>query len=423
MLRIFSRMDLASVFVCVVGSAFFLQNAHAITTLKKIQVVDSNQIELLFDSKIQNSQIQIEYSNDIIQISLNDVSVYPAKMNTLSGPDFLKVFAYQYSPRQVRCRFTIKGKAENYRGKVEIKANGKQISVRSNRAEASIPAVSNEERSLLDRVMKAGSAETPARVVAAPQKVPAENSLSKKETAKEGAAKEHVVNDALTTGVAQKSARSLSETKLTNGKPLPGVGRSLGVLIVICLMFAGAAYALKRGLRGPRLEKNRKLHKFLNTMGKSLGIGMLGKKGKVVEVIANHYLGPKKSISVVKIAGKTLVLGVTSENINLIAQLDRDLEDEEVDEVLLDSLGAVPNARLERQASVSNQLIKQRTASSVYNQSISTSQIGNTVESNSGPQFSDLFQAESTRPQLKAPVQNSGVRDRIRSRIEGMKSL
>lgn len=406
MLRIFSqkksKMDSFFLFL-VIGSSFFISSAHAITTLKKVNVVDANQIDLIFDSKIQNSQIQTEYLNDIIQISLNDVSVYPAKMNALSGPDFVKVFAYQYSPRQVRCRFTVKGKAENYQGKIEIKANGKQISVRSLHGGVTIPMVSpkisNEEKSLLERVLKSESAET-AVAAATVEKKP--NAVAPIQTA--------------SVNLAPK--KEASSSKLTNGKPLPGIGRSLGVLIVICLMFASVAYALKRGLRGPRLEKNRKLHKFLNTMGKSLGIGLLGKKGKVVEVIANHYLGPKKSISVVKIAGKTLVLGVTSENINLIAQLDRDLEDEEVDEVLLDSLGASSNA-----GNLGNSGNSGKNTNTAYNSSMASMKIEKSASQTAEPQFSDLFQDETSRPQVKAPIQNSGVRDRIRSRIEGMKSL
>ena len=390
MLPIFSRigkteMSVKTAFLlAMLGSLGLLPSAQAITTLKKVQVVDSGEIDLIFDSKIQNSQIQIEYLNDIIQISLNDVSVYPAKMNSLAGPDFIKVFAYQYSPKQVRCRFTVKGKAENYQGKVEIKANGKLISIRSLRAGSAgisrlSPEISKEEKSLLDRVISAGSADTAvATAVSTPPP-----------------AKQAAPSESLTHHAAKKE--TVNTSKLTGGKPLPGMGRSLGVLSVICLLFAGVAYALKKGLRGPRIEKNRKLNKFLNTMGSSLGIGLLGKKGKVVEVIANHYLGPKKSISVVKIAGKTLDLCVTSENINLIAQLDRDLEDEEVDEVLLDSLGA-------------SSAMKQPPARSA-------------VAKNADPQFSDLFQVETNRPQVKAPIQNSGVRDRIRSRMEGMKSL
>ena len=50
----------------------------------------------------------------------------------------------------------------------------------------------------------------------------------------------------------------------------------------------------------------------------------LGRKGKMIEVVSNHYLGPKKSIAVVRVAGRVLVLGVSNESINLITQLSGD---------------------------------------------------------------------------------------------------
>src|SRR5689334_14258617 len=99
----------------IVWTAAFLCSAQAfaLTTLTKVQVTDRSQVDLLFDDRITPRQIKTEFANDIIQISLNDVSVYPAKISSIPGSDLTKVFAYQYSPKLVRCRFTVKGKAED----------------------------------------------------------------------------------------------------------------------------------------------------------------------------------------------------------------------------------------------------------------------------------------------------------------------
>ena len=96
-----------------------------ITALKQVQVSNGSQIDLLFDGKVQKSQIRTEYLGDIIQLSIQDVSVYPAKISSVNGGELTKVFAYQYAPKLVRCRLSVKGKAEDYKDKLEIKAQRK----------------------------------------------------------------------------------------------------------------------------------------------------------------------------------------------------------------------------------------------------------------------------------------------------------
>src|SRR4051812_9124211 len=179
--------------------------AHAITTLRKVQVTDGDQIELLFDGKVNPKQIRTEFFNDIIQLSLQDVSVYPAKISSVSGMDFTKVFAYQYAPKLVRLRLTVKGKAESYQGRFSMKASGKGLSIRldggadqivtsssqaarvahgSERDESPAARASNtvsappqiqdkEEQALLERVLKsapaAAAAPAPVKEVQAPR--------------------------------------------------------------------------------------------------------------------------------------------------------------------------------------------------------------------------------------------------------------
>lgn len=45
-------------------------------------------------------------------------------------------------------------------------------------------------------------------------------------------------------------------------------------------------------------------------------------KGKMIRVLANSYVGAKKSISLVEVPGAVLVLGITNDNINLLAKID-----------------------------------------------------------------------------------------------------
>ena len=50
--------------------------------------------------------------------------------------------------------------------------------------------------------------------------------------------------------------------------------------------------------------------------------------GTKIQVLSTHYLGPKKSLSIVQVAGESLLLGVTDQNINMIKTLS--LIDDEV---------------------------------------------------------------------------------------------
>jgi flagellar protein FliO/FliZ len=45
-------------------------------------------------------------------------------------------------------------------------------------------------------------------------------------------------------------------------------------------------------------------------------------KGRLIRVLANSYVGVKKSISLVEVPGAVLVLGITSDRINLLAKIE-----------------------------------------------------------------------------------------------------
>lgn len=52
---------------------------------------------------------------------------------------------------------------------------------------------------------------------------------------------------------------------------------------------------------------------------------LAGGGGKQIHVLESHYLGVKKSISLVRIPGKVLVLGISADRINLLDTLDADV--------------------------------------------------------------------------------------------------
>jgi flagellar protein FliO/FliZ len=52
------------------------------------------------------------------------------------------------------------------------------------------------------------------------------------------------------------------------------------------------------------------------------------KRNSQVKILTQHYLGPKKSLAIIRVAGESMLIGVTDQNINLIKTLA--LLDEEI---------------------------------------------------------------------------------------------
>jgi len=55
---------------------------------------------------------------------------------------------------------------------------------------------------------------------------------------------------------------------------------------------------------------------------RTMGRKGIQSKGKMIKVLASNYIGVKKNISLVAVPGAVLVLGVTADQINLLAKID-----------------------------------------------------------------------------------------------------
>lgn len=55
----------------------------------------------------------------------------------------------------------------------------------------------------------------------------------------------------------------------------------------------------------------------------------INKSNLQIKVMAQHHLGPKKSLAIIRVAGESILLGVTEQNINMIKSLS--LIDDEVE--------------------------------------------------------------------------------------------
>jgi flagellar biogenesis protein FliO len=398
---------------CLAASALaFAPNAHAISTLKQVQVTNGSEIDLLFDSKVSKSQIKTEFFNDVIQISLMDVSVYPAKISSVSGGNITKIFAYQYAPKLVRCRLTVKGKAESFKDKIQILSGagtGKLLTVRVGSAlgvqnafantdendkisvqaaRAKEPAAADtdnaapkindkEEKALLDRVLKS---DAPAVAQAAPEKA-----APVKAEAKDTRDYRNEKNIFLDKPEAKIG-------NLAGGKPLPSPMNALGKLALVVALFSACALGFKKFWQG-RAQAPTASTGLMNSIGKfaqNLGHSVTSGKGrskKMIEVISNHHLGPKKSIAVVRVAGNMLVLGITDDAINLITRISENQADGE----------ELMHAALE-EAIVGPDL--QTVLGKTTGQGSGATSAGPAV-------FSDILKTESAKPAMGAPIANN----------------
>jgi flagellar biosynthetic protein FliO len=54
---------------------------------------------------------------------------------------------------------------------------------------------------------------------------------------------------------------------------------------------------------------------------RSLGTAPTGPNGKWIQVLASHYLGVKKSITLVQVPGAILVLGISADKVSLLSRI------------------------------------------------------------------------------------------------------
>ena len=73
--------------------------------------------------------------------------------------------------------------------------------------------------------------------------------------------------------------------------------------------------------------------------------------GKRIQVLESHYMGVKKTISLVSVPGKVLVLGITGDRINLLETLDVDIVGQHAPADASKPFGPILSDRLKQLAS------------------------------------------------------------------------
>ena len=293
--------------IFVVSVAIFtgISTFAASLTVRDIKILPSNQIEILLDGVTPKTLLELDYVRDIVQFSIQNATIYPAKILHAEDQSFNKIFAYQYSPNLVRVRFSVDGKAEAFKGKVKWALKGKTIVV-SFPATHSVKTEAVEEsteKTLLAKVLGDHKPQPEVK----PETL-ANNNNSKptiESTPLTGKSSKQMTTSASLGG--QKAGSSILKSFLSMFLIVGGLG---AVLVYV-----------KRKKNGMHATQAKKVG---DSWISSLLPSSMRKQKSFIEVMATHALGPKQSIVVVKIRGQQFVLGVTQDSVQLITQIDSD---------------------------------------------------------------------------------------------------
>jgi flagellar biogenesis protein FliO len=384
-------------------------------TVRDIQV-KNNQIEIQLDGVTPKGAIDLDYVRDIVQFSIPNATIYPAKILHADQQAFSKVFAYQYAPNLVRVRFSVDGKADAFRGKVKYSQKGKILTISFPSADSLPSEVASDakEQSLISKVLNSGKKEE-AKVEA----IKPVESKSEKAEAKSSKKLTGNLND-----------NDESRPRKTLGGANTGPS-SFRTFLAMFLVVGGLGVVLI-------YVKKKKNSGQAKRIGDSWLAGILpgAKKQKsFIEVVAQHPLGPKHSITVVKIKGQQFVLAVTPENVQVITQLDSDedidvMDDPAIAATIGKMFGGKPTIQTvsvkdknDQPVAVAPQVNLGSSFDSILKGSNGAGAIvaRNAYAAQNSNAFSNVAIAAQQNLMQNASS-NHGVRDQIRKRLEGMKN-
>ncbi len=260
---------------------YAMAESQAQVLLKNVEVTSTagdKKIELKFDG-IPNEFVP-SYREEFVQIELNNTSVIPPKqwINVKDG-FFKNIFVYQFDEKTVRARFYTIGNAANLQEKIKFTNENDSI-VLTYGISGGTSAVSGAHNVQGDA--KAEHSDN--------------NADTHVDTHDDPNADTHSDTGVLAAGVKEDAIYG-SFIKM------------LIVLVILIALLLVVLYVVK---------------KFLwKKTGK-------GGQEDGIRVITSAYVGPKKSIALVEVAGERIVVGITSDNISMLTKVSKDMEFHEV---------------------------------------------------------------------------------------------
>lgn len=264
---------------------------------------DNTEIEFKFDVKPGDEKIL--YRDDFVQIEFPRTYTDPPKQWLKVEDEFVKnIFVYQFDANTVRVRLFTYGKAINMRNRISI-----------GKADSGLMISYGQSPSVVNKKTPPVEVNLPKVVKIVPPPEQIDSIDGSDEAAPEVTENQDEVLGGQSSEEAGKDlikAESLplkqdaEEEKTALMKDPPGFTGSVikmvtALGIVLSILFA-IVYLAKKYL-GNR-------------------IGLTGQEQKI-RVVTSTYLGPKKSIALVEVAGEKIVVGVTATTISMLTKIGR----------------------------------------------------------------------------------------------------
>ncbi|RYZ95152.1 MAG: hypothetical protein EOP11_25370, partial [Proteobacteria bacterium] len=267
-----------------------------ITDIRQQELEGGNfAIDFLFSKPVAKEDVAVEFQRNFIQLTLKNISAYPARTTKLNHAAMEKVFTYQYQPDVTRARMLLKGQASAIQpfSSFEVEAQRVRILVKAGalakagdslktRSAASVEAAVDPEEEKLRKEIVAGQssvAASAAAVTAAATATPVSAKADKADKAEALGKPEKVIDKESLPVFAPHEGTMVK--KETSGS---GTRIFTSLLLVVGLIGAGTL-----GFR-----------KYAQGKGINLNLPFQ-RQAKLIEVVSTTAMGPKRSIAVVKV--------------------------------------------------------------------------------------------------------------------------
>lgn len=274
-------------------------------------------VDFAFSSPVSKEDVAVDFQRNFIQVSLKNVSAYPARTEKLSHSLLEKVFTYQYQPDLARARILLKVPANSLEGESrwEVTPQGLRIVVKGGTETiAAATPVKKEIKAVKDtvKVKSAATKAAPAAPATPAASEDPEDALvvkqileeSKKPLTEIAVTKKAESSAAITNTEEQPifAAQTNAAIEQTNKAKTSPIARVIASLLLVVGVIGAGAIAYRRFVLGRGMPFQRSAN-------------------RMIEMITTQSLGPKRSVAIIRVLDQYMVVGMSGDNMNLLANL------------------------------------------------------------------------------------------------------
>lgn len=263
-------------------------------------------VELTFQQAVSDRDFKFDFINRTIQVDIPTATFEGQKAHArVNDSEVSSIFVYQLANDILRCRINLRPSFTSLQYKSRVSAANFDKTIR-------IEIKGQRPATLLASSESAGSELPPPKSLnqeaeqafdLSEESAPIEDgSIAPSDASLSGPPAE-------TTIPSPRPAKKESEipvlTKATTSQSALSMRYLVSAALLICALLVGSYFLLREYRHRLRIKN----------------------KQTQIKIITQHYLGPKKSLAIIRVAGESILIGITDHNINLIKALSL-LDDE-----------------------------------------------------------------------------------------------